>query len=959
MPLTEVWGALTILVGCPLLGGIPVAAWIVRLLSGRQLRELGTGNVSVSAAFYHGGPLAGSLTVLAEAAKGVGAVLLARAFGLDATWELVGLAALVMGRYWLTQGGGVTNVVWGYVAYDWRVALLTVLISGAGFTVVRERQSGRLLVLILFPLLTALLGHAASEVAAAGVLAGLIYWIGQRIPDDLALKADSSHPDSGKVFNFFQAGRGLLTLDQPLDRLKVGAKAARLADLKRQGYAVPPGWVLPPGDDVETLLEYLEPSLASPLVVRSSAIGEDSESVSAAGQYASVLNVTTHRELREAVAHCLASYDQPQARRYRQDLGEGQEAENAMALLVQQQVRGLFSGVAFSRDPVNGGDYVAIETLPGGASAVVSGRVTPLRYQVSSSTVRRSGGSTRPSQPEPPTDLLQQVAQVARELEAKAAGVPQDLEWTWDGEQLWLLQARPVTTLLPLWTRRIAAEVIPGLIRPLTWSVNQPLTCGVWGNLFRLVLGGRAHGLDFSRTATLHRSRAYFNATLLGQTFQRMGLPAQSLEFLTRSAEQGRSAPGRPPWRSTFTNLPGLWRLLRREWSLSRDFTGDERRLFSPTLAQLALAPPQTAEQALAQADQILAVLEQATYYSILAPLSLALRCKLLGVSEAQLGGEQTPEVMALRELFALAEEMRSLAVRHEPSEIDQTDQTDLFAQLQQTPAGQAAVRKFEAFLARYGYLSEVGTDIAVPTWREQPEPVRQMLVSAVFNPPAAAQRQDLGNTWQLQRCRARARLKGRVSEIYSRLLAQLRACFVTLEAQWLSQGRLAQAGDIFFLSLAEIRQGDLDWRSRVAERRQQFDQDAQFTPPPLVYGNVVPVVVAPDWQSAAQPTSALQGIGASPGQFTGTVRVLATLSAVAVDRQTVLVVPYTDAGWAPLLAGAGAIVAEAGGQLSHGAIVAREYRIPAVMDLAGATQILRDGQRVRVDGSQGTVEIL
>jgi pyruvate,water dikinase len=78
-----------------------------------------------------------------------------------------------------------------------------------------------------------------------------------------------------------------------------------------------------------------------------------------------------------------------------------------------------------------------------------------------------------------------------------------------------------------------------------------------------------------------------------------------------------------------------------------------------------------------------------------------------------------------------------------------------------------------------------------------------------------------------------------------------------------------------------------------------------------------------------------------------------------AIDRQTILVVPYTDSGWSPLLAQAGGIVAEVGGQLSHGAIIAREYGIPAVMNVTQATRVLQSGQWIRVDGERGRVEIL
>ena len=112
--------------------------------------------------------------------------------------------------------------------------------------------------------------------------------------------------------------------------------------------------------------------------------------------------------------------------------------------------------------------------------------------------------------------------------------------------------------------------------------------------------------------------------------------------------------------------------------------------------------------------------------------------------------------------------------------------------------------------------------------------------------------------------------------------------------------------------------------------------------------------------RTPAQTGRLLTGIGASPGTLEGEVQVLTTLdTTVPINQNTILVVPYTDAGWAPLLANLGGLIAEVGGQLSHGAIVAREYGIPAVMDVADVTRRLHTGQRVRIDGQQGTVEIL
>ncbi len=969
MTLTQVWGSLIIFIVCPLLGGLPLISWITYALTGRKLSRMGTGNVSVSAAFYHGGRLVGILAVLSEAAKGIAAVLLARYFfPNEPSWELIALIALVMGRYQIGKGAGTTNVVWGVIVHDWKAALLVFLIGGISFTVLRDRQSGRIGVLILFPLILASLhSDDLARIVTAIALGLSLAAIYQKIPDDLDLPSQEGKAESQPVFRFFRGDRAIISLETELDASKVGQKAATLSQLKRWGYTVPTGWVLPPGDDPEPLINYLPVSDSEPLVVRSSAVGEDSEFSSAAGQYQSILNVTSRPALQEAITQVLASYNNPAAVEYRRTsaMRTGSELpDQSMAVLIQQQVRGVFSGVAFSRDPISQhDDVVVIEGLPGDATRVVSGRVTPDQYRVYLATGEASNLSPviEGSGDLPPT-LIQQVAILARELEDRYHGIPQDIEWTYDAQQLWLLQTRPITTLQPIWTRKIAAEVIPGLIRPLTWSINRPLTCGVWGEIFTVVLGDRSQGLDFNETATLHYSRAYFNATLLGQIFRRMGLPPESLEFLTRGAKFSK-----PPTRSTLQNLPGLMRLLGREWRLEEDFKSDYQNQFTPTLNQLnaqpasELSPPAL----LARVDMILEVLKRATYYSILAPLSTSLRQAILRVKDTELDNSQTPEVASLRSLTRLAEDARQLLSQ---SQVADQNGSALFATLAEIPDGQSILEQFNQFLDRYGYLSEVGTDIAVPTWKEDPRPVRQLFTQFLTQPPPASPPVK-AQSWQTQRVQARLNLKGQVTEVYSQLLAHLRWSFVALEEIWLQSGLLSAPEDIFFLEFSEIRSlisgNDQGLRKLIPQlleqRRSQIEQNHQLTAVPrLVYGNAPTFPLTPHPSSHHPSQKVLQGIGASAGQVEGWVKVLRNLQAVPdIDRQTILVVPYTDSGWAPLLARAGGLIAEVGGRLSHGAIVAREYGLPAVMDIHNATQVLQDGQRVRIDGQRGIVEIL
>ncbi len=955
----EPWGVLVILIICPLLGGLPLIAWITYALKRKQLSQLGTKNISVSAAFYHGGKVVGILAVLSEALKGVAAVLLSRVFFPDgSSWELIALIALVIGRYWIGRGAGTTNVVWGFVVHDPLVAIFVAFFAGISFTILQSRKVVKFGVLLLFPLFVTLL-HLSDipRMLAAVALAALMAWIYTKIPDDMNLPAQEAQTESQAMLEFLRGDRTMVSLDEELDAAIVGEKAATLSQIKRWGYPVPKGWVLAPIDDPQGLTEFLQPSELSPLVVRSSAIGEDSENASAAGQYETVLNVTSPETLQTAIAQVKASYNHPSAVQYRRDRGLN---DTAMAVLIQQQVQSVYSGVAFSRDPITQqGDAIIIEALPGSPTQVVSGKVTPEQYRAFVVETGNSYSIQLEGEGRVPQGLIKQVAYLAYRLEKRYHGTPQDIEWSYDGQTLWVLQSRPITTLLPMWTRKIAAEVIPGVIHPLTWSINRPLTCGVWGELFTLVLGDRALGLDFAETATLHYSRAYFNASLLGDIFLRMGLPPESLEFLTRGAKLSK-----PSLQSTWENLPGLGKLLKRELSLEKDFKQDYHQRFIPGLSQLAQEDIDNLEPAklLARIDFILELLRHGTYYSILAPLSAALRQAIFRVKDSQIDNSVTPEVAALRSLSAIATDAKQVLQEFDPQQV--------FEQLKQTPEGEKILEEFNELLQDYGYLSEVGTDISVPTWRENPQMIKQMFVQLMQgNEPQAGAKDAINSIFAVKRKRSfvqrRVDIKGRVTEVYSRLLAELRWSFVALEKVWLKSGLLRKTGDIFFVNFDEVRRLIVDEDASLIEqldelvefRRSQFVQDSEIIQIPfLVYGNTPPHPLAP---SPLYSDQILQGIGASHGQAEGRVKVLRNLQDIPeIDRDTILVVPYTDSGWAPLLLRAGGLIAEAGGRLSHGAIVAREYGIPAVMDVRGATWILQDGQRVRIDGSRGIVEL-
>ena len=1048
------------LIFCFCLGSLPLTNLIVKNLANINLTKVGTGNASVAAAFVHAPKLVGIFAVLAEISRGITPVLVAKLlFPEIPTWQLVGLIFLVAGRYFIAQGGGVTNACWGVLVYSPTVAFgsgitgFLILVIGKQVFPQKNQKirqwSTRLGCLSGF--LWVLLFHTSPslfEFLAAAVLAIFLVVINFRQSDDMVLQ---------KQLKF--------SLDSQLNPKFCGEKAARLAILKISGFNVPKGFVLPVIENgnrelvagskitksipdsspltnflsVDKILDNLDKmSLSFPLIVRSSAVGEDSDNSSAAGQYETIYPVNNETELFNAINICHQSYWLPKAIAYRR---QREIPDVEMAVLIQPYIMSKVAGVMFTRNPLDGSSKIIIEALPGGAAKVVGGRLTPVHLEIDKNRFHESQNSKVKGKNNPdfkessdffsqlenqdilPLEIIQELVNQAEAIEKFFHGLPQDIEWCWDGEKIWILQSRPITNLRPIWTRTIAAEVIPGAIRPLTWSINRPLTCGVWGEIFTIVLGKKVAKLDFTETATLLGSHAYFNATLLGEIFRMMGLPEQGLEFLLRGQKMGK-----PPLGKVWSALPGLWHLIQKEMAVDYEFERDYNQIFVPALQSLdnnfkqnlQQNSPQSLLELLAQVQKIQEWLKPITYYNILGPIGLGIRRSLFGISEEWLPTDTAPEIVSIRELQKLAVKLK-MATKYN---------VNIEAEFEKN---QELQWKFQQWLESYGYLSEVGTDIAVETWAEKPDNFRELLFAMARKEERekdnfSVKSLNFWQRWQLGQCAKRARTKGKIAEVYGKLLAYLRRTFLAIENYGLEAEIFEQKGDIFYLEFAEVRQWILStvgWveeqnpknsvgveeknrrefnivtpniedeqsplntfnisptpplpyssklllpdqkeifnknsllRELIHQRQEQWEKDVERLVPSVVYGNVLPQE-SQETISTEENVLILQGIPGSIGCVEGYVKVCRTLEVnLPEEENLIIVVPYTDAGWAPLLLKAKGIIAEVGGQLSHGAIIAREYGIPAVMNISRATTRLKDGQKVKVDGYRGIVELL
>jgi pyruvate,water dikinase len=726
-----------------------------------------------------------------------------------------------------------------------------------------------------------------------------------------------------------------------------GAKAANLRWLIARGHRVPAGFVVPAGCDLPDLDPWL--AAGTSYAVRSSASVEDSTDHSFAGQFHTVLGVRGAPAVREAIEQVRASARDPRVLPYFDAAGISPD-DVRMNVIVQEMVPALTSGVAFSRNPMTGLNEVVIEAVPGSGEALVSGRATPTRW------VRRWGAwTTQPGDPLPPEPVARSLAELVGDL-GDEWGAPVDVEWAWDGSALSLLQMRPMTAVdVPVYSNRISREFLPGIVLPLVWSVNVPVVNRAWLELFASLVGP----LDL-RPEDLARQfayRAYFNMGAVGDVLAAMGMSRDLLEVML-GLEGGTDRPVFRPDRTVVRHVPRMarmtGRLLRYDRELDRILPGLEQRTTEIEARPLAA---RTDDQLVDQMAELEQLVERLAFCNIVAPLLmngygalLSRRLRRRGIDphtvDPAAGDPQLerydpkPHLARLAEALAhLDEPTRSAAVRGDLGAI---------------PGG-------AEFVARFGHLSDSGNDFSTVPWREDPTRLVPLLTSAAPTggsalPRGAAAPSLSGPDRAIARRAGRFRVeRERVSYAFTRGYGLFRPTVLEMGARLVARGALDSVDDVFLLTRRELEQALIapaptGLADLVGRRRAEIAEVRDLAMPAVIYGD--DFTPAP----AADPDHSLVGIPASRGIHRATARVVAGIEAAGrVQDGDVLVIPYSDVGWTPMLARAGAIVAESGGLLSHSSILARELGIPCVVSVHGAMGI-PDGALVRVDGYTGGV---
>lgn len=736
----------------------------------------------------------------------------------------------------------------------------------------------------------------------------------------------------------------------------VGAKAARLGWLIDRGWPVPAGVVAPfpltraLADPDPSTLEPLRTELAQrldpvrPYVIRSSANAEDHGSRSFAGQFLSVMDVSGVDAALAAMRDVARSVSAPHVRAYAERLHVATERLH-MAVIIQEMVRPVASGVAFSRDPVSGAERVVIEAVAGRGDSLVGRGSTPQRWVWAA-----SGMLEEPPEPLLPVDVVAQVVDAARGV-ATDSGEAVDVEWVWDSERLWLVQWRPITALTEgarTWSCRMAKDMLPGLVPPLVWSVNVPVLTGVWVDLLDDALGPT--GLDPDTLARPFGYRAYFDMGAFGAVFRSLGMPVDALEQMRAGTSH---ATLRPSPTAVLRRAPRLLRFAVELNTWSRDARVALREIERTRRREAAddvTAMPDDA--LLARVDRLRTLLGQVARLNVVTPL--------------------------LADAYAAAARRAAARVGLPPGDVDpgrgnlaarRLDPGRALAALD--PADDAA---WHEFLDRFGHLSDSPNDCSRPTWSEQPEAIHRLAGGG----ERSDLRDDDGRLSLLDRTPRRRRAstarrwsraatlrvaREHVGYTYARVYALFRPTFLEIGRRLADRGHLTRPDDVFLLTLDELRAalaaGHPDASSApptahlTARRREEMAAAAGLDWPETIVGDdPIPVL-------GRAHAHVLVGLPTSRGRHTGPARVVTSLaSAPPIDRDDVLVLEAADITWTPLLLRAGAVVTETGGMLAHASIVARELGLPCVASVPGATRI-PDGTRLCVDGGSGEVLVL
>ena len=726
--------------------------------------------------------------------------------------------------------------------------------------------------------------------------------------------------------------------------------------------------------------------------VRSSATAEDSPTASFAGQYDTYLNVVGVAAILEHVRRCWASLFSERAVSYR--LHNGVDHRDVrMAVVVQRMVVPDAAGILFTADPVTFNRNVAsVEAVFGLGEALVSGLVNPDIYKVrDGAIIARTIAAAQPAL----TDAqVAELVELGRRVAARLRR-PQDIEWCLDDDGFRIVQSRPITTLFPVpeadddephvYVSVGHQQMMTDPMKPFGISFFQltakPRMYEAGGRLFVDV----AERLASPATSAPLIELIGRGDPLIGDALQTILDRGDLIEMLPGNGPVPPPAGGSPaPIRTdpaivteliegAEASIDACRRQIGAQSGASlfdfilADIQEFKRVLFDPRSMQAIMAGMEASWWLNDQLQEWLGeknvadTLAQSVPGNVTSEMGLA----LLDVADVI---RPHPEVVAF--LHSVVDD----------GFIDELAGLD---------GGEEARAAILAYLERYGMRCVGEIDITRPRWSERPSALVPMILGNIsnFEPGAGKRRFEQGrreaaNKEQDVLERLRRLPDGEVkAQETKQMIDRVRTFtgyreypkygivsryFVYRQALLHEAERLVAAGvvperdDVFYLSFAELHEvarthqlaGQL-----IRARKEAFASYQALTPPRVITSEGE--VVRGAYRREDLPEGALVGLAVSAGTVEGRARVIRDIEQAELEPGDILVTPFTDPSWATLFVAISGLVTEVGGLMTHGAVIAREYGLPAVVGVQGATALIRDGQRIRVHGTDGYVEIL
>jgi pyruvate,water dikinase len=804
----------------------------------------------------------------------------------------------------------------------------------------------------------------------------------------------------------------ICSLIDAVDIDHVGGKALHLGELLRAGFPVPQGFVITTAAYRRGHREALQHAfvsawkdMGSPRVaVRSSATAEDLEGASMAGQYETYLNVDTQADLIDAVEKCWASVDSPRVRNYL--AGQGLTPDQvAMAVVVQRQVPADVAGVLFTSDPQRPDvDEMVVEAAWGLGESVVSGIVQPDHYRINAHTGKLTSLVVADKERWIPSGHAQSVQEVPEQKRRRAClkthdlqalwklgklaathfGRPQDIEWAIADGELSVLQARAITTLEAHQARRAVLEDVRSQLagqpgpwvrhnlgetlphpHPLTWSVIRPFMTGNggFGAMYRRVGFEPGPAVADDGFLELIAGTIYMDCRRAAEMFFADYPFEYDVELLRTDPEASQQPPSRAT--GTATDRNRIHRKLiqvGKQIDAAAETLADElRQTVLPQFSQWCAAQKSRSLQQLDDEELIACWLERRQrVFDKLAP-DVFLPSLVEGHLQQQLR-QKLAEVCWDRDPDELLQRL---------SVADGLDATmrsnwDLQQVAHQTLS-------LEEWIQRYGHRCPGEFDLAVPRWRERPEDARK-LAEVVKQGGDTRQMHDL----RLQQVTAElARIRDTCPSADRRSLpplvaryreflpfredgkdAIIRGCDLLRDVA-LEIGRRLEIGErVFWLEEQELFEA---LRTRyvpedlLTHREHRHHVEATLNLPSVLTADQLDRLGESDTDELPIGDR-LPAHPVSRGVAKGTVCIVHSPEEVGeLGDNYVLVCPSTDPSWTPLFINAAAVVLERGGSLSHGAVVAREMGVPAVV-LPNATRLLTSGEQIAIDSDRGAV---